>query len=245
MGGHVTIATYNIHGFPWIRTPIRDIVRWIISHVDIVALQEVWTRHAEWSAAFAVHGWYFLRPPRESHLLGIFGSGLAFAWKTSLWSHSDARFYPFLSSMGLDSLVTKGWFAVQLRHGPTDTPLRLLNTHMQADYDVSPDLWLPQTEAVRMAQCQQLYTTEERMHPITACPTFVIGDLNTEECWFPRSTWLTPNSVTFPSTQQSLDHCVDLFPTSANGITLRDHQVHTRVAHSDHFPVSWTFHIAP
>lgn len=237
----VTLATYNIHGFPWIRTPIRDIVRWIISHVDIVALQEVWMRHAEWAAAFAAHGWYFLRPARESHLLGIFGSGLAFAWKTAHWTHSDARFYPFLSTMGLDSLVTKGWFAVQLRHVPTNTSIRILNTHMQADYDVSPDLWRPQTEAVRMAQCQQLYATETRFRIPN---TLLIGDMNTEDCWIPHASWLTPiSSPTFPSTQQSLDHCVHLFPSITHPLQFLDHTIHHRVTHSDHYPVTWTFRI--
>lgn len=236
----VTLATYNIHGFPWIRTPIRDIVRWIISHTDIVALQEVWTRHAEWAAAFAAHGWYFLRPARESHLLGIFGSGLAFAWKTAHWTHSDARFYPFLSSMGLDSLVTKGWFTVQLRHVPTNTSLRLLNTHMQADYDVSPDLWRSQTEAIRMAQCQQLYTTESRFR---ISNTLLVGDMNTEDCWIPGASWLSPLISTFPSTQQSLDHCVHLFPNTT--IRLLEYAVHDRIMYSDHVPVTWTFHITP
>lgn len=229
------LVSYNVRCFPWFSVPIREIVNWITGNADIVAIQEVWCRHSAWSAAFAAKGWTFLRPARENHIAGLFGSGLAIAWRSSQWSLSDARLYPYLSAVGFDSLVTKGWFHVDLHNRVTGAPLRILNTHMQSDYEVCDELWRPIAEPVRMAQAIQLVEVESRMPRV---PTLLVGDMNTEMCWFPECQWLTKHAgVTFAGTSQVLDHCAtwDLHPW-----TLVSHRVGRECGEwSDHWPVIW------
>jgi len=50
------LTTYNVQGFPWLSTPIGKMVTWIIQNCDVAALQEVYARHDEWTAAFAAQG---------------------------------------------------------------------------------------------------------------------------------------------------------------------------------------------
>jgi len=227
------IATYNVFGFPWKKTPIKEIVKWITTNCDVVALQEVWCNHSLWLSAFASYGWHFLRPARESHILGIFGSGLAVAWRATDWTLSDSRIYPFLSVVGFDCFATKGWFRVELIQKATGTPLRLINTHMQSDYEICDDLWRPIAEPVRMGQCFQMAETERRM-PL--CNTLMIGDMNTEMCWIPDGKWLTQHGgPTFPGTSQVLDHCA---VWKNSDWELLNHRV-VRVDYSDHWPVIW------
>jgi endonuclease/exonuclease/phosphatase family metal-dependent hydrolase len=170
----IRIITYNVHCFPWIATPIKEIVTWIVRNGDVAALQEVWYRHTEWAAAFAAHGWVFLKPAREAHFATVFGSGLALVMPGS-WQVQDARFYPFLRSAGLDSLVVKGWFRVDLRD-PRGRPLRIINTHMQANLDL---VGLPDyTERIRKAQARQITDS------VSDSMTIVVGDMNTGENLF-------------------------------------------------------------
>jgi len=171
------IATYNVHGFPWISVPIKQIVGWITKHADIVALQEVWSYHAEWSAAFAAIGWVFLHPARESHFATFLGSGLAFAWPSGRWTLRDSRQYPFLSSTGLDMLATKGWFRLDLTDKRTGHPLRIINTHLQADVDIMPVYFKRHAESVRQNQARQLVAVEQGAR----IPTLLIGDMNTDK----------------------------------------------------------------
>jgi len=232
----VRLATYNVKAFPWLSPPIRAIVQWITSQssADIVALQEIWCRHTVWAAAFAAAGWVFIRPAREHQTTGIFGSGLAIAWRRGSWKLTDARFYPYLSAIGLDGLVTKGWFRVELTD-PSGAPLRLINTHMQSDYEVFDELWRPIAEPVRMAQAHQMTEVEGRQPPM---PTLMVGDMNTEQCWFQGCTWLTAHAgPTFPGTGQILDHCAA--PVTL-GWRLLGHRVCRECGDlSDHWPVIW------
>jgi endonuclease/exonuclease/phosphatase family metal-dependent hydrolase len=228
------LASYNVKCFPWLTTPIQEIVDWITQASDIVCLQEVWSKHALWSSAFAAKGWQFLRPARESHIAGVFGSGLAIAWKPHLFRVLEARLYPYLSAVGFDALVAKGWFHVEFQHVSGRT-LRLLNTHMQSDYEICDDLWRPIAEPVRMAQALQMIETERRLPPR---PTLIVGDMNTEMCWFPECGWLTEHcGPTFASTSQILDHCA-----TWNGAAwkLVAHRVGRECGEwSDHWPVLW------
>lgn len=237
----VRLATYNVKGFPWTKPPLQSIVHWITgrSGCDIVALQEVWCRHTAWAAAFAAAGWSFIRPPREHHIASVFGSGLAIAWRSSAWKLADARFYPYLSAVGFDAFVTKGWFRAEfISVGVPNGYLRLINTHMQSDYEVWDDLWRPIAEPVRMAQAFQLTEAEARM---PAAPTLICGDLNTEACWFTECRYLTAHAgMTFPGTGQVLDHCAA--PHGQPWI-LRGHRVCREAGEwSDHWPVIWDLH---
>jgi endonuclease/exonuclease/phosphatase family metal-dependent hydrolase len=229
------IATYNIRSFPWFTVPVKEIVEWITHSADIVALQEVWTRHSQIAAAFAARGWVFLRPQRESQIAGFFGSGLAIAWRADRWSVTDSRFYPYLSAVGFDALVVKGWFRVELcdRQG---NHLRLINTHMQSDYEICDELWRPIAEPVRMAQAVQMMDTNARLPHV---PTLIVGDMNTEMCWFGRRCgWLTHHcGPTFEGTSQVLDHCAAL---QRDKWRLIGHRVGRECGEwSDHWPVIW------
>ena len=238
----VRLATYNVKGFPWTAPPIQSIVHWITgrSGVEIVALQEIWCRHTAWASAFAAAGWSFIRPPREHHIAGVFGSGLAIAWRSAAWKLTDARFYPYLSAVGFDSFATKGWFRAELRDLRTGTPLRLINTHMQSDYEVCDDLWRPIAEPVRMAQALQLTETEARMPPM---PTLITGDFNTEVCWLSECRYLTAHAgPTFPGTNQVLDHCA---APATQPWKLIAHRVCREAGEwSDHWPVIWEFSVS-
>ena len=230
----VKLVSYNVKGFPWTKPPIQSIVQWITrrSNADFAVLQEVWCQQTAWAAAFAAAGWAFIRPPREHHIAGVFGSGLAIAWCRDGWKLTNARFYPFLSAVGFDAFVTKGWFRAEYV-SPRGERLRLINTHMQSDYEVWDELWRPIAEPVRMAQSFQLIETEARMPQI---PTLVAGDFNTETCWLPECRLLTAHAgMTFPNTGQVLDHCA-----SAQDWRLIAHRVCREAGDwSDHWPVFW------
>lgn len=239
----IRLTTYNVRGFPWCHTDIHAIVHWITrrSGAEIVALQEVWCRHRAWAAAFAAAGWTFARPPREHHTMGLFGSGLAIAWRRESWTLEDARFYPYVSAIGLDMFVVKGWFRVEIRSPQTGFCLRLINTHMQSDYEVCDDLWRPIAEPVRMGQAFQLTDVESALPPL---PTLIVGDMNTEMCWFSGCGWLTQHAgVTFPNTNQRLDHCAA--PLSQPWVIHRHRVARECGTLSDHWPVSWLLEWAP
>lgn len=251
----VKLVSYNVKCFPWTSPPIREMVQWMTqrSGADVVALQEIWCRQGTWAAAFAAHGWSFVRPARESHITGLFGSGLAIAWRNSAWRITDARFYPYISAIGLDGFVTKGWFRVELarvnnssqQQGVSSKPLeladqhgsqlRLINTHMQSDYEVCDDLWRPIAEPVRMAQALQLMEVEARM---PRKPTLICGDMNTEMCWFQGCGWMTAHAgPTFAGTGQILDHCAAL---NGEPWVLEGHRVCRECGDwSDHWPALW------
>jgi endonuclease/exonuclease/phosphatase family metal-dependent hydrolase len=170
------IATYNVHGFPWLSPPIKQIVGWITRSCDIVALQEIWCRWPDWSAAFAAAGWVFLHPARESHFCSLFGSGLAYAWRSTSWTLTDSRQYPFLAGVGLDSLATKGWFRIDLVNH-RGFRLRLVNMHLQSDVDLFEEYFRKITDGIRQSQARQMMQIEQR----TTIPTLFLGDLNTEK----------------------------------------------------------------
>lgn len=234
------IASYNIKCFPWTSPPLQAIVQWLTHHADIVALQEVWCRHSLLASAFAAHGWQMLRPPREHHIASLFGSGLVIAWRTDRFEQQDARFYPYLSAVGFDALVTKGWFRVELSDRRTNRILRFINTHMQSDYEICDELWRPIAEPVRMAQALQLSEVERRLPPL---PTLLVGDMNTEMCWFPECAWMTQHcGPTFSGTSQVLDHCATW--RGCEDWQLIRHRVGRECDDwSDHWPVLWTLRL--
>jgi endonuclease/exonuclease/phosphatase family metal-dependent hydrolase len=219
------LISYNVHCFPWIPVDIKAIVNWIVRNGDIVALQEVWHRHNEWSAAFAAHGWVFVKPVRETHVASLFGSGLAYAWpqESAKWLLQDALQYPFLDAIGLDSLVTKGWFAIDLIHLETKQTLRLINTHLQADIDLFPSVFKVHTERVRRAQARQMCAH----HTTPGKPTLLVGDMNTLNAIF-------PDYAPFP-VEPRIDAC---FHPKGQAWQLADYEVGPD-EWSDHCPIIW------
>jgi len=232
------LLSYNVNAFPWIlpSSPIKDIVAWIIQTCSITALQEIWTNHAAWSAAFAAHGWVFLRPTREQHFASIFGSGLAFAWCPKRWSLQEARFYPFLAHSGLDMMLVRGWFQADLVD-PAGSSARIVNTHLQADIDVIEHLTKRYSDIARKQQSRQLVNSLQRQLPK---PTLIVGDMNTEQELFEPYPYLGSDTVTYPATGRAFDRCVAF---GYNPWSLKTHRVYEKTW-SDHYPVVWTFALA-
>ena len=226
------LISYNVNAFPWIQCPIKDIVAWIVHTCSLTALQEVWTNHAAWSAAFAAHGWVFLRPAREQHFATLFGSGLAFAWNPTHWSLQEARFYPFLATSGLDIMLARGWFQAELMDS-TGRCVRIVNTHLQADVDVIEQFTKRYSDVTRKQQARQLLTCLQKQTKQSK-PTLIVGDFNTEqELLGPH--FETDKKPTYPATERTYDHCVGL------GLALKSHHVFDDKDWSDHYPVLWTF----
>lgn len=234
------LITYNINGLPWIRTPIQSIVPWIVRSGNLVALQEIWTNHADWAAAFAAHGWSFIRPSREHHFATLFGSGLAFAWPTGRWTLREARQYPFLDRTMFDIFATKGWFQLELVDALTQNSFRIANTHMQSDVDYIERFTHPHVHNVRMRQARQLVAAL-KLQPQK--PTLIVGDINTEKCPFaePYTFLVSDKNPTYPSLSHCLDHCAAL-PTDE--WILKNHRVAEEVDYSDHCPVLWNLSLS-
>lgn len=165
------IASYNMHDLTvsilLSNVKILQTVRHILKREDndIIALQGIWCRYDTWAAAFAVAGWQLVRPQRESHILGFFGSGLAIAFRPSQWTLTDSRFYPFLASAFPDTTAVKGWFRVVLT-GFKEKSVTIINTHLQSDFSIE----------TRQAQMQQLLL-HNKEHPAD----HIVGELYAEE----------------------------------------------------------------
>lgn len=229
----IRLASYNVRCFPWFFTDIDAIVNWLTKYADIVALQEIWYRHTAWAAAFEAQGWVFARPSRETHIAAVFGSGLAVAWNPQKIAVDESRFYPFLSVVGFDGFVSKGWFRLEMRT-PTGFRFRLINTHMQSDYEICDSLWRHVSEPIRMAQSLQMMTVETR---IPRRPTLIVGDMNSETCWLPECEWLVRSGgVTYPNTEQTLDHCACW---RGDRWQVTGYHVASECTWSDHSPVLW------
>lgn len=228
------LISYNVNGLPWVKVPIQTIVHWIVQNGNLAAIQEIWTNHTEWSAAFAAHGWSFLRPSREHHFATLFGSGLAFAWPTGHWRLQDARQYPFLDRTFIDMFATKSWFQLDLLDPVSNTSFRIINTHMQSDIDCIERFTHPHVQSIRMRQARQL--TAAIKTQVTK-PTLIVGDINTERCPFAAYNFLASDTTpTYPLLSRRLDHCVIRLE---DGWILRDHRVFD-TDWSDHCPVRWS-----
>ena len=227
------LISYNINGLPWISTPIHSIVAWIVGNGNLAALQEIWQHHADWAAAFAAHGWSFLRPSREHHFATLFGSGLAFAWPANRWILTDARQYPFIERTIFDMFATKGWFQLELTDIHTNRSFRVINTHMQSDVDLIERFTHPHVHMIRMKQARQLV---RRLAVQKRKPTLIVGDINTEICPFDSYTFIRRDTTpTYPPMARSLDHCA---ADPADGWVCRQHTVFKK-NWSDHCPVLW------
>jgi len=228
--GCMDLISYNVNGFPWLSPSIKEIVAWIVQTCNIAALQEVWSNHATWSAAFAAHGWVFLRPAREQHFATLFGSGLAFAWDPKRWALQEARFYPFLATSGLDIMLARGWFQAELI-GVAGQSVRIINTHLQADLDAIEHLTKRYSDIARKQQARQLLAC---LNAQPQKPTLIVGDFNTEQELLGSHLEIDKKS-TYPATDRVFDHCVGF-----GSWNLKAHRIFDK-DWSDHFPVLWTF----
>jgi hypothetical protein len=226
------LLTYNVQCYPWLPLWSKEIVAWITtqSGANLVAIQGLWSHHGEWSAAFAARGWNLLRPARESHIttMGGVGSGLAFAFPIGQWVLRDARYYPFLASSGLDTLVAKGWFQLEL-----SGVCRIINTDMQEDLNWLQRFTIVKThvDMVRRQQARQLMATLERF---SVAPTLIVGTMHTEVCPFPG--W---GFVGVDSESGSCGNHLAL-PLASSLVSCKSHRVfNLETGWSEHRPVSF------
>jgi len=228
------ILTYNVHGLPWIRCPIQSIFVWIQfqTHADIICLQEVFAKDLESQihACATKYGWvaYFadaLPCWGKSVLRFHRPSGLCILVKSSIPVTKPPVFTPFVSTGGVDALVTKGILVleVEVHHKKK----HIVNTHFQSDFTEVPCCRIPYNE-IRHHQEQQLAALVRYLPSPIIC-----GDFNQESFVYFTSID-TKHHCTFPQTGEHLDHLVvpntHTLPTAK--ITYFD-----SIPLSDHIPV--------
>lgn len=237
----IRILCYNVCGFPWnhhSHEQIQEIVQWMIKTADVIAFQEVWSNQSEWGTCFAKENWLFDYPPRENHFASVFGSGLAVAWNPMKWSVTGIRFFPFVSAVGLDQFAMKGWMRVNLVEKSSGVKIRLLNTHMQSDYEVFDDVWQHISNPVREQQSRELANIEQKY--LKEIPILIVGDFNTRECLIPHAHFLNPQTIpTFPESAKFLDHIATWNTTDRTIWKLESHEVFVEKKWSDHYPIRW------
>jgi endonuclease/exonuclease/phosphatase family metal-dependent hydrolase len=234
------ILTYNIHGIPWYRVPTPQLIEWIFktSGADLVCLQEVFsaTTREELCEAAAAYGWHCVLPsdtiysglvPRLEH-----GSGLL-TLVHPRFEVGDPHFIPYKTVAAADRLVKKGFFTVPLTDGTTK--FQLINTHMQSDISEACCFRLNFKEA-RHAQEKELFTAAQNH----ALP-LIVGDENM--CIFTYFHRVDQDMhVTFPDTEEHLDHLLCLFRDRERVQHLKT-EYHDTVRFSDHIPVVYTVNL--
>jgi endonuclease/exonuclease/phosphatase family metal-dependent hydrolase len=225
------VLTYNVHGLPWNRVPILPILAWIArrTSADIVCFQEVFQRKAltELSTYAPVYGYRVLSPP-EHVTSSCFAnpSGLCTLVRRSIHI-TDWGFTPFTQSAGLEQFIRKGIF--RLECWKDTIRFDLFNTHFQSDVTEIPCLRI-RHQQIRDAQESQL----ERLLSRCECP-IVAGDFN-QESFHTLERLDQTLHVTFPETEEHLDHILVYGPT-------RGRILHSKTVYlddlqaSDHIPV--------
>jgi endonuclease/exonuclease/phosphatase family metal-dependent hydrolase len=140
--------------------------------------------------------------------------------------------------IGLDVLATKGWFRLDLVNRVTGRPLRVINTHLQADIDLVPEYFMKRTEGIRMAQARQLVAAERSSN----IPTLLIGDLNTDQDLFEGFQFFPAEAHT--DEFKGIDRCGFLEREEGSGWSVVDWLVGKEAeGWSDHLPVLWTLRL--
>jgi endonuclease/exonuclease/phosphatase family metal-dependent hydrolase len=231
------ILTYNVHGLPWIQCPIEAILLWayIKCHCDVICLQEVFSRKLRQKIEHLApnYGFRAFFPAVEPRclgkpLLGFFTPcGLCILIKQSIPIVNQPRFVAFHNKRGLDSLVNKGIFLLEILHSRKQ--IQIINTHFQADFTEVPCYSVDYSE-IRKAQEAQLYFLATGLEFPLIC-----GDFNKNEFFFFEKFDGSPQ-VTFPSTGEHLDHLLFLKHQS-NRFFSRKTTYFSEVDFSDHIPV--------
>jgi endonuclease/exonuclease/phosphatase family metal-dependent hydrolase len=210
-GMHVRILTYNIHGLPWIKYDLPMILSWCftVPNADVICLQEVWDekdRKQVYEYARR-HNWHCYFPYDPVWLGSILrgmsaGSGLCILTNTRFQMVKKPEFHPFTVCGGVDSIMTKGYFIVELRGG--GKIFNIVNTHLQSDFTEFSCCRINYLK-VRKFQEFQMYVDLSKK-PNT---TLIIGDMNMSIFkWFER---VDPHDhITFPETEEHLDHLICL-----------------------------------
>lgn len=238
MDGRVLrILTYNVHGLPWIQCPIEAILLW--AHwkcdADILCLQEVFTEKLK-QKILRLCPRYNLRaffPENEPACFGRsylrFGvpCGLCVLVKTSLKVLPGASFQPFLAKGGLDSLVNKGFLALEIEW--QGIAVQIINTHLQADLTEIP-CFQKSYCAVRDAQESQLFLACRGLGFPLVC-----GDFNKNRFLF-FERFDEDHNITFLPTGAHIDHLL-LLPQGRLQIKAKRVFYFNDILLSDHVPV--------
>ena len=231
----ISLLTYNIHGLPWNHINVQEIADWIfiLAKPKVICLQEVFSKkHRDYFVNYAEYQGYTAVYPRDTTCIPRMecGSGLLILLHPSVTFLSEPVFEPFQNVNGVDRLVSKGYFKVNLRHGLHD--FQLFNTHMQSDVT---EFWCYRLNynLARSEQEKELFLAASKEdHPL------VIGDMNMSE--FECFEKLDPIfHVTFPGTDEHLDHLLVLSRDS-NKTEHIETIYHENVPWSDHVPVIYT-----
>jgi hypothetical protein len=236
------VLTYNVHGLPWIVCPIRAVLLWAHwkTNCEVVCLQEVFARRLceEIRRSAPKAGFRcFFPPPSEcfakKYLRFLNPSGLCILVKQEIPLVGKLHFEEFKVSAGLDALARKGILGLTILY--EDLKIGILNTHFQADGTEVPGAFRSYA-TVRQEQEKQLATCSHRWRLSLNC-----GDYNQEAfCLFER--YDPTHNVTFPETQQHLDHILYL---SQKGMPLALERIEyfSEVDFSDHIPVMYEFSV--
>jgi len=233
----ISILTYNINGLPWTPDNTSPIANWCgTCTADILCFQEVFTTHRQQTLRQLLESYgYHVYFPLDK-IGSVVPSGLCTAIRTaSAWSVVSTRFTPFLHYQFWDSFANKGFFSICLRH-TTGKIIRILNTHMQSNWELPYLAGTIYTDPIRTEQLEEMVKEYGTSPPLT----LIVGDLNQEGLIHPRVTNLCCGRhspvITFPSTRTNVDHVAWLTGT---GVCPRLQSIHigSDVHWSDHSPV--------
>lgn len=231
------ILTYNIHGLPWIQVPIEAILLWsyVKCRSDVICFQEVFSRKLRQKILHLApkYGFRVFFPAVEPRclgkpLLGFFTPcGLCILVKQSFIIVNQPRFVPFYNKSGLDSLVNKGIFILEILYGKKQ--IQIFNTHFQADFTEVPCYPVDYSEVRRAQEAQLYFLATDFEFPL------ICGDFNKNDFFFFEK-FDTSTQVTFPSTGQHIDHLLFL-KYQSNHFFSRKTTYFPEVDFSDHIPV--------
>jgi exonuclease III len=231
----LSILTYNVHGLPWITCPIETIANWSLRHsgAEILCFQEVWTsrlravlkKKAEeigWSAHF----------PKETRWLG---SGLAILSHPKFTLAEPTEFRPYTISHGVDSFATKGYFTASFLVPGKGKIINVMNTHLQSDLTDCVCFRVNYENSRALQEIELYHGATRKQLP------FLIGDMN-----MPHFDWFSlidrESHVTFPETEEHLDHAIILERDAAK-IRHKKTTYFDDILWSDHIPVVYDVEI--
>lgn len=233
----ISILTYNIHGLPWSIDNTLPIARWSgVCGAELLCFQEVFTEYRQntLKRILEEHDYTVYFP---NDIIGsVVPSGLCIALQNrSLWKMRTLRFTPFFNYSYWDSFANKGFFSICLQH-KDGLQIRILNTHMQSDWELPYYSGTYYTNRVRTLQSEDMvkeYGTSKTL-------TLIVGDLNQEGMMHPRVKNICCKEgdaiTTFPSTGHNVDHVAYIIGTGPIPV-LKNIHIGNEVSWSDHSPL--------
>lgn len=232
------ILTYNVFGMPWGNQSIESVLLWAFLKTDaeILCFQEVFSEShrkvIEDICARPGSQWTYWFPQTEStylsRWLSSFSSvtGLCVLIKKTIHVLQEPTFHTFQHVANVDRWVRKGFFHIYCEKD--NQTFHLLTTHFQSDFtECKCNI---RYENVRQKQENELFAYCKHLQNVV-----LIGDFNTSS--FRHFRVVNQNiEPTFPSTGETLDHCLCLPGSSLDCLSSTYYH---DVSLSDHIPVSF------